>query len=233
MGGREPNRGPTPVKTKVRARTFAACGVGASGAKPLTMTGLSLVLLAACASVVGLDDYEVAPDGADAASDAKLGTEAGSNNPDADASKAIVDSAPPITCADGRALIVDHCFFVNTSFVSQPAAKAACVEAGAHLAVVRSMDENEQVSKLGRELDAARWIGFEAPDTGSQNDAASYFWITGIPVTYSNWLDASPPDPNENTSCAAFYQGTDQYPRPEAWVDRNCATALPSICEQP
>lgn len=197
--------------------------------------GLSLVLLAACASVVGLDDYAVVPDGADgsdiASGDAKVSTDSGSN---VDAPTPIVDGGPPkITCLEGRALIQDHCFFVNPSFVSQPAAKAACVEAGAHLAVVRSAAENETVSKLGRELDAARWIGLEAPDTGSQNDAASYFWITGIPVTYSNWLDASPPDPNENTSCAAYYQGTDQYPHPEAWVDRSCATALPSICEAP
>ena len=146
----------------------------------------------------------------------------------------IVDTGPPFTCPDGRALVQDHCFFVNPTFVSEPAAKAACVEAGAHLAVIRNAEENEKVSLLGRELDAARWIGFEAPPSGSQNDAAAFSWITGAPVTFSNWLDASPaPDPNDNASCAAFYQGTDLYPRPSAWVDRQCASALPSICEAP
>lgn len=183
-------------------------------------------MLAGCAGVIGLGDYSIHDDPNDAgladAPPAAL---------DVVVAEADVAPPPPFTCPDGQVVSVDRCFFLNPTLLDQPSAKAACDEAGAHLAVLRNDEENARVGALGADLDAARWIGFEGPPEGTMNDRAKYAWLTGERFDYTNWRDS---DPNGDSSCVAYFEPQVDEPHAyETWVDRPCAVPFPSICSRP
>lgn len=210
--------------SRARSRPFSG------GLSPLALA------LAACAGVTGLDDYVIedavppvtAPADAEASDTVPITPPADVTATDATVADAtVVDS--PIACADGEVATFDRCYFLVTTPRSQPAAKASCIEAGAHLVAITSEAENTTAAAIGTGMH--RWIGLEAPPN-PKNDAAAFRWVTNEPVTFAHWSQniGSPagPDPNQNHSCVALNEDAST-----SWYDRGCAELYAAICERP
>ena len=73
------------------------------------------------------------------------------------------------------------------------------------------------------------WIG--ANDKDSEGN---FTWVSGKPLTYTNWDQDQPDDINANVGtasadCAQYYFRFVE--QSFAWFDRTCDTRLKSICE--
>src|SRR6185295_5573193 len=110
-----------------------------------------------------------------------------------------------------------HCYYRGKVGDFQTT-RAACENDNAHLVTITSADEQHVVERLtGVER---TWIGLA--DNAGLSDAASFFWITGEPVTFSAW---EADEPNDDASCAT--QSEDH-----GWSDHPCDQIWGSICER-
>jgi hypothetical protein len=74
-----------------------------------------------------------------------------------------------------------HAYLVVPKRMTWPEARAACKEAGGHLATVTSADENAFVQYLTpKDWAFAPWLGL-------WTDGASRSWVTGEAFTYAKW----------------------------------------------
>lgn len=174
-------------------------------------------LAAGCALFTSLDGFsedEPSADGGAPERDAEARSDASG-----------VDAGGALDAADGRATCEglggrafrDHCYFVLPAR-TQPEARLACVEAGAHLATIGDGDEQALVSGLAG---GARWIGLEAKAPSTKR--ADYAWITGEPSTFEFWLENNP---DADGRCAVLHEAESR------WADRACDETNVAICER-
>ncbi|MFX1507033.1 MAG: lectin-like protein, partial [Promethearchaeota archaeon] len=89
-----------------------------------------------------------------------------------------------------------------TEAMTWSAAKAACESMGGHLVTIADQEENEFVANLADEVDHI-WIGLT-----DENIEGQFQWITGEPVTYTNWLYPNPNDYAPYQDHVIMYGGT-------------------------
>jgi hypothetical protein len=96
-------------------------------------------------------------------------------------------------------------------------ARDICVADGAHLVVIDDADENAYVRSLSSRI---LWIGL--------NDRAvegRFVWVTGAPVTYTNWQSGEPNDYGlSGEDCVEMYTSG-------LWNDESCGDSLRFVCE--
>ena len=73
------------------------------------------------------------------------------------------------------------------------------------------------------------WIG-----ANDKNFEGNFTWVSGKPLTYTNWDQDQPDDINPNVGsasadCALYYFRFVE--QSFAWFDRTCDSSLGSICE--
>ncbi|MHA2296059.1 MAG: lectin-like protein [Candidatus Hodarchaeales archaeon] len=99
----------------------------------------------------------------------------------------------------GRVTYNDHEYQLFTDSKTWTDAKADCEARGGHLVTISSNEENDFVSGL-TEPDTSVWIGF----TDEENEG-DWRWITGEPVTYTNWDSSEPNDAPPGEDHAELY----------------------------
>jgi parallel beta-helix repeat protein len=126
-----------------------------------------------------------------------------------------------------------------TSWVS---AKAACEALGGHLVTISDIGENHFVADLAKE-ESNFWIGLtdnEAyggqEDTGHTGMAPYWVWITGEPLTFTNWLSPNPQDYTPGQDWGLMYGGAngvygDYQDATGGWNDFGDSDTSNYICE--
>jgi hypothetical protein len=91
-----------------------------------------------------------------------------------------------------------------------------CTADGAHLAVIDDAAENAHVLTFVPALDEI-WIGFDDLTN------ASFGWVTGAPVGYTNWDPGEPNDSGVEDCAVMIDDGT--------WNDSACSNGRSALCE--
>ncbi|MBN2192485.1 MAG: C-type lectin domain-containing protein [Polyangiaceae bacterium] len=122
----------------------------------------------------------------------------------------------PLANEDGRV----HYYFANQTRSSFDDAERGCQSVGAHLAVIHSDAEQTLVAELGS-IFGEFWIG--ARDVSSS--------LTGLTwVAWEGDVVYEPPSgvvfDSSAERCVTISVAEDN-----AWLDRDCATSFPSVCE--
>ncbi|XP_078660072.1 uncharacterized protein LOC144904802 [Branchiostoma floridae x Branchiostoma belcheri] len=105
------------------------------------------------------------------------------------------DTKPAQTyCDDGWILWENYCYLFQTQEQKWTQAESRCTQVGAHLASVRTAQENEFI----RSHSAARtiWIGLN--DRGTEG---TFKWTDNTGVGYLNWLPNQPDNAGNNEDC--------------------------------
>lgn len=152
----------------------------------------------------------------DGMADARIGFVIDGFFPDGPAD-APVDARP---CVGGDVTISDpltgHCYLVFNSARQWQAAADFCTGMSMHLVTISSTEENALV----RPSSGFRWIGLE--DTGSEG---SFTWVTGEPLTFTNWNGGEPNGGGDENCGGMLNNGR--------WNDFQCSDAWPLVCEFP
>ena len=120
-----------------------------------------------------------------------------------------------LICGAVSAQISQYQFVPNQVCWSQ--ANAAAEAAGGHLVTIGDEEENDLV--LGLTGGGRAWIGFT--DQASEGD---FVWVTGEPVTYTNWNAGEPNDSGGEDFVEIRDDGT--------WNDRDdCSSARTYVIE--
>jgi cysteine-rich repeat protein len=111
-----------------------------------------------------------------------------------------------------------HCYFFSVAAAPWDVAKAACEEAGYHLAVITSQAEMDFLKNVSA---ADNWLG------GKKANGA-WTWVTNEPWSYAPW---EPGQPSNNGDCIELGCAAEG----DAGVinDQECATVSAYLCEQP
>jgi len=105
----------------------------------------------------------------------------------------------------------------------------AAVAAGGHLATVRNAAEHVwlvQTFGVGAAQDTRYWIGFT-----DEVAEGSWQWISGEPVTYTNWGLWEPDNAGGNQDYGALWLIPNSYGGGWRWSDDYSTSVLPSIVE--
>jgi hypothetical protein len=138
---------------------------------------------------------------------------------------ALPDTAPPppldtgvTTCPEPSGKIFGgHCYF-PTMARTWLANRDVCNTLKAHLVTINTDAEQAFVNSISS---GDRWIGLGRAE-GSPFEKSSYKWITGEPVSYSNWESS---EPNFSGNCVRL-RGDG------LWADYSCSQTLSAICER-
>lgn len=109
--------------------------------------------------------------------------------------------------------INDHSYYRSTASMSWTAANAAAQALGGHLVTIANAAENNLFTGLNQ-----HWIGFTDQATEGQ-----WAWVTGEPVTYTNWAAGEPNNSGNEDFAVINWNGT-------AWNDAG-TSSLPFIVE--
>ena len=101
-------------------------------------------------------------------------------------------------------------------------ARAFCNNLGQKLFEPKYLEINSEVSKLAKEQVGNTW-GYWIGIHDQINQGNFVYDSDNKPIVYENW---SPSEPNGDSREDCTVLGTW-----EKWVDTNCATAMPFICE--
>ena len=99
-------------------------------------------------------------------------------------------------------------------------ARKTCLSQSGDLVTVLSAKEQQFVYEtfgVGKSL----WVGLR------RNEKGVFWWASGDPVVYENWISGSPDDMNEG--CGEMTSYGNFHGR---WNDLPCANTLPFICER-
>lgn len=130
-----------------------------------------------------------------------------------------IDFSAAIPDPDGfvyGASLDGHYYFVHTSPRNWFEARDLCAQAGGHLITINSAQENALANSLINYSE--HWIG--------QTDElveGSWAWITGEPVTYTNWAPSEPNNLNGEDYQEMYVNGQ--------WNDLNGSQLFPFILE--
>lgn len=101
-------------------------------------------------------------------------------------------------------------------FLTQPGtwdeAETEAVAAGGHLVTINDAAENAWVAATFNPANSGAWIGlYQLP--GSLEPAGGWVWISGEPVTYTNWgpLEPNNHTVNEDRAHLGLYPAFDQW----------------------
>ena len=119
----------------------------------------------------------------------------------------VAQSAPVLNPAN------NHWYFL-TEPGTWPEAEAEAVAAGGHLVTINDAAENAWVANMFNPdpPNSGAWIGlFQLP--GSPEPDGGWVWISGEPVTYTNWGDVEPNDSDgiEEFAHLGIFQAHDQW----------------------
>lgn len=135
-----------------------------------------------------------------------------------------------------------HCYLVNTTGVSWPGARDACVGLGAHLVTISSdgvgqteLDaENAFVWGLVGNMEV--WLGLTdgKADDQRNDDMTPFTWITGEGIAIDKWSEGEPN--NYEKECpggGTCWEHCGYIPadRNGEWNDEICAVQKPYVCE--
>ena len=126
-----------------------------------------------------------------------------------------------------------HFYGLTTIIGTWPEAEAEAVARGGHLVTINNAAENawlvETFSGTGRSgLAPTRWIGFRQLP-GSPEPGGGWVWVSGEPVTYTNWNTGEPNDVVVNERWAGMYMLPD--PRAGRWNDEQPSYEYRGIIE--
>jgi hypothetical protein len=138
----------------------------------------------------------------------------------------LVDASAP--CPEPGAtlnMFSGHCYFITTSPSDWSASRMECQTRGAHLATIGSPREESFIELWLARLalgaprpDNDHWIGL------SQVDGRPFRWVTGEPLTYTNWVTNEPDNPP--FACARILVNG-------GWADwGGCAGSFAAVCER-
>ncbi|XP_050730814.1 C-type mannose receptor 2-like [Eriocheir sinensis] len=119
-----------------------------------------------------------------------------------------------------------HCYSVVGAEEPLPwwEAQRRCVEEGADLVSIHSLEENywlqEKVMSLGV---SAVWTGGRV---WAQEEG--YRWMDASPLAFSNWAPGEPNNVHDQEDCLALYTRRQGY-----WNDQNCGTPEGRVCKRP
>eukprot|EP00058_Branchiostoma_floridae_P019226 XP_002604716.1 hypothetical protein BRAFLDRAFT_80311 [Branchiostoma floridae] len=119
------------------------------------------------------------------------------------------DTKPATTyCDDGWVIWENYCYLFRTQELTWQQAENRCSQVGAHLASVRTGQENEFI----RSHSAARkiWIGLN--DKGTEG---TWRWTDSTGVGYLNWLPNQPDDAGNSEDCVEMHTNG-------RWNDNRC-----------
>jgi hypothetical protein len=112
-------------------------------------------------------------------------------------------------------------FFMCTTAVSYPVARAACAASGLHLVDIANFNKNTAVANVSAPYGAA-WIGLT-----DEAVEGVWEWEGGTPFGFSNWWPGEPNNSGGSENCIGINFGSLSY-----WNDWTCNTTLPFVCEQ-
>lgn len=125
------------------------------------------------------------------------------------------------TCTEAGAILdatSGHCYFPSPlpkgPWIEQ---KAACEEAGAHLATLTS--EQEALFVVPLLTTAGHWFGL------SRIEAGAFSWVTGEPFEYHNWRSSEPNGYGDSCGLSRTKEGV--------WQDEPCDLFHTALCERP
>src|SRR5262249_52911559 len=107
-----------------------------------------------------------------------------------------------------------HAYRLRTAGKNWDAARTLCEEAGGHLAVIETEEEQALLARL---FNVEFWIG-------ARRDASSFAWVTGPTVSFSAFAAGEPDGTPGTADCVAFNRG-------DAWVDADCELSKRYVCE--
>ncbi len=87
-----------------------------------------------------------------------------------------------------------HAYYVSNSDMDWHSAKALCQEKGGHLVTISNLEENTFVYE---NTQGKIWLGFTDEEL-----EGNWEWITGEPVSFTNWLPGEPNNSNNDENYA-------------------------------
>ncbi|XP_078572199.1 uncharacterized protein LOC144859420 [Branchiostoma floridae x Branchiostoma japonicum] len=129
----------------------------------------------------------------------------------------------PLTCPSGYVQFRDKCYQFSTTQKQYNDAKAVCLAAGGHLAVVKDQaTDNFLVSEIRQRGSADTWMGMS-----DQVQEGLWVWEDGSFLTgWTNWSTGQPDDGSSTEECAHWYPGYNF-----KWNDDQCYHTKYFICE--
>nr|XP_022310935.1 perlucin-like protein [Crassostrea virginica] len=124
-----------------------------------------------------------------------------------------------------------HCYFRNTTLMTQPEAMNTCNLYGGYLVEINDEEENAWITQTllkdvycTNKYECTTWCGANDVD----NEGVFIWEHSGSPVTYKKWDGANPDNPSAPSKpidCVdLFYNGE--------WNDRPCAFLAAFVCEK-
>jgi hypothetical protein len=162
--------------------------------------------------------------------DAGKGGNAGATDAAADRSDATADrtdarDVAAFDCAAVNGTVFQgHCYYPSPSATNWDTARTTGCPAPSHLAVIRSVGEQNVVAQIlpGTE----RWIGLSRR-AGSANTEATFRWVTNESLSYRVWetYEAGAPEPNYSGDCVRMRSSNN-------WGDTGCNDMYAAVCER-
>jgi hypothetical protein len=128
-----------------------------------------------------------------------------------------------------------HCYFYLSSLLDFASARSACAEESATLVAINSAAEQRFLESTFFAPANDAWIGLSLAELTDPNSATCkatpsscpFLWLTGEPLSYTNWGNHGPNDrePNYTGACVRL-QGTTL-----DWADQDCNERVRAICE--
>ena len=113
-----------------------------------------------------------------------------------------------------------HHYLVVTPAMTWSDGKAKCEELLGHLATITNAEENAFVKDLLVAKVTDGFIGLS--DVVTEN---TFVWVTGEPVSYTNWLGGEPNDSGGNEDVVNVARADGK------WNDYGTSIPLPAVCE--
>jgi hypothetical protein len=127
-----------------------------------------------------------------------------------------------------------HCYQPFDDLLSWADARDFCKNAGGYLVTLTSQPEDAFVYSIAP---FEHWLGATDGLLPIAVSAGTYAWVTGEPMTYTNWSSG---EPNVSASvCPADIPSVDGYCyehcmetlTTDAWNDNACYATKPYVCE--
>lgn len=150
----------------------------------------------------------------------------------------------PTTCEEwnpSAETFAGHCYLVNTTPVTWPLARDACMTLGAHLVTISSDGvgqtefdaENTFVWGLVNNMEL--WIGVSDGKMDMEQGGTPFTWVNGEPLTINGWSDGEPNNYQKDCpSGGTCYEHCGLIPsdRNGQWNDEICGSERPYVCEK-
>ncbi|XP_010795439.1 CD209 antigen-like protein C [Notothenia coriiceps] len=134
-----------------------------------------------------------------------------------------IDKITARPCQTGWSKFDISCYFVSSVFKNWTSSRQECIDQGADLVVIDSLEEQEFLNML-MQKDQNAWIGL----TDSLKEG-TWMWVDGRNVTTKFWQPGQPNSYNGNQDCGENIQKTTGVGQ---WNDDGCFAVQNWICEK-